>query len=657
MTRLPSMRLDRGVLGRRRIGRHVGPAVPPEVLPGPRAILALAAWFGLLTGMAELAVMLVGRLVAGASMLGSVQMHRHFLWMIPVAHVAILTGCGLPLSVLAARAPRAARRATIFIGLAIGVFALLVIVRGLYASAAGLLAVGLAWRLTGWLEPRTGELRRAVRRSLPGLVGIVGLLGGWSYYREVLHERMTLASLSKPAPGKPNVLLIVLDTVRADHLSLYGYDRRTAPNLERLAKRGVVFQEARSAAPWTLPSHASLFTGRWPLELGVGDEQPLDRRYPTLAEYLAGHGYATAGFIANTYFCNSWYGLARGFAHYEDYYEENVMVSPAEALRCTGLGRWLLRQLGTAYNIRSDNAVTQKTAERINHDFLRWLDRNPGRRFFTFLNYMDAHDPYVPPASFGRHFGRVPETPEDHETLHTWSKFIRAHAAAPKGERPARDVELIRDAYDDCLAYLDEQLGRLFEELDRRGLMDETLVILTSDHGEELGEHGLYGHGVSLYRPELRVPLLMVGPSGVPAGRTLSEPVSLRDVPATVVERLGLTQGSPFPGRTLARAWDPAAFVSPTADDAILSTIEIVAKRRKKLVIPGRAPAYCGPMASVVIDGQVYIRDAYDREELYDLASDPGETENLAGSAGAGSHLERGRAEVTRLVPDSPVRR
>ena len=134
------------------------------------------------------------------------------------------------------------------------------------------------------------------------------------------------------------MLLVVLDTVRADRLSLYGYGRDTTPNLARLAERGVVFNEARSAAPWTLPSHASLFTGRWPHELNVSGDRPLDGTFPTLAEFLAKHGYATAGFVGNTYFCNSWYGLNRGFFHYEDYYEQNIIISPGEALRCYGAG-------------------------------------------------------------------------------------------------------------------------------------------------------------------------------------------------------------------------------------------------------------------------------------------------------------------------------
>ena len=122
-----------------------------------------------------------------------------------------------------------------------------------------------------------------------------------------------------PPPDAPNVLLIVLDTVRADHLSLYGYRRPTSPTLERLARRGVRFDEARATAPWTLPSHASLFTGRWPHELGVKWLTPWRGNDPTLAEYLGSRGYATAGFVANTLYCSYDSGLGRGFTRYDDY--------------------------------------------------------------------------------------------------------------------------------------------------------------------------------------------------------------------------------------------------------------------------------------------------------------------------------------------------
>ena len=173
---------------------------------------------------------------------------------------------------------------------------------------------------------------------LPWLLGTVAALACFSYGRELLSEHRALRRLPAAIPGAPNVLLIVLDTVRADALSLYGYDRDTSPNLVRLARGGVRFEQARATAPWTLPSHASMFTGRWPHQLDIGTFRPLDARSPTLAEVLGARGYVTAGFVANPIFCHADYGLARGFLHYED-----IPVSPLEILRSTLLGERLLK--------------------------------------------------------------------------------------------------------------------------------------------------------------------------------------------------------------------------------------------------------------------------------------------------------------------------
>ena len=185
--------------------------------------------------------------------------------------------------------------------------------------AALLLCGGLATQLVRMVRPRRTAFVRLVRRTVPLLAGILVAImlvtiGGraWSEHRA--------ASALPPSPaGARNVLLIVWDTVRASNLSLYGYGRPTTPNLERLAGRGVRFDLAFSTSSWTLPSHASMFTGRWPHELGVDWKSPLRDDVPTLAEYLSSHGYDTAGFAANLDYCSRETGLARGFVHYEDF--------------------------------------------------------------------------------------------------------------------------------------------------------------------------------------------------------------------------------------------------------------------------------------------------------------------------------------------------
>jgi arylsulfatase A-like enzyme len=622
------------------------PARPP--LAGPLAVLGMSAWFGAWTGLVEVAVLLAWHRLDSATVLGSLQMNRHFLWMIPVSHLAVFLACGLPMAIAARVRPGPALRGAVFVFVALSAFALLKIVPGLYTAAAAVLASGVAFWAGKRLVAGSARLRRPIWPTLSAGLGLVAALGVFSYDRVELAERRALAGLPPAPAGVPNVLLIVLDTVRADRLSLYGYGRDTTPNLARLARRGVVFEQARSAAPWTLPSHASLFTGRWPHELRVGGDRPLDATYPTLAQSLAGHGYATAGFVGNTYFCNSWYGLGRGFAHYEDYYEQNIIVSPDEAFRCTALGRWLIRTVGTAYNARPETVNTPKDAERVNHDFLRWLSANRGRPFFAFLNYIDAHDPYITPPGFDRHFGLKPESAADVEIIRNWH---HRHATTSS----ERNLTLVSDAYDDCLASLDENLGRLFDDLERRGILRDTLVIVTADHGEQLGDHGLQGHGKSLYRGEVHVPLVLVGPAGIgiPEGRSIAGPASLRDVAATVMERLGLAASSPFPGRTLAHFWEPGSQAGAVGrDEPILSEVSIKEKPSKH---PAKnlPPASLGPMTSLLSEGKVYIRDAYGREELYDVAADPDESRNLAGSPEARPSLLRHRLTLDGLVNGS----
>ncbi|WP_165251010.1 sulfatase [Paludisphaera soli] len=600
----------------------------------PLGAARLAVLFGLLTGALELTQWLVRNAVSGGVSLGTFQMSRHFFWMIPASNLAIFAATGLALGLVAWLRPAWAGRFSLWaMGFLCGL-ALLLTVPGLYAFAAVALAAGV-----GAITARHGSAHPVrVQRLLvvaPLAVGAVavGLLG-WDRIQGTLVDRRpgsTTAGTSG-VEGSPNVLLLVLDTVRAESLSLYGYDRPTTPNLNRLAARAIRFDQARSTAPWTLPSHASLFTGRWPHELGVGGEHTrLDRTHPTLAEALSARGYATAGFIANTFFCNAWFGLGRGFEHYDDFYEEQTAVSLEEALRCSSLGRLAVRALSDPFG---GVERRRKDASRINAAFLSWLDRKEDDRpFFAFLNYFDAHGPFVPPEGADRPFGRPPATPEEEALIREWD--VRSRAGVTDEQ-----LALARDSYDDCLAYLDAQIGRLFDDLERRGVLDDTLVVLTSDHGEELGEHDLIGHGRSLYDQETRVPLLVFLPGGARGGEAVAEPVSLRDVPATVLDVLG-GEGSAFPGVSLAGR--------PSAEAPVLTEVRIKDGSSSN---PARPPAWRGPMSGVVADGHAYIRNADGREELYDVLADPRQLRDLAPEAESATLLERMRGRLKELATD-----
>jgi arylsulfatase A-like enzyme len=607
----------------------------------PRAGLLLAAWFGLVTGLLELGLLVARKHLYSSAALGNLQMNRHYPWMIPVANLMIFGACGLILAMAGRVRPRLVSRMAGPFFVFLSLLTLSLAVRRVHPVACVVLSLGLTSRLSRRLTANPRALDRPIRVGIPIMAAVVAILGGLTYHRVSLSEGRALARLAAARPGAPNVLLIVLDTVRADRLSLYGYGRDTTPNLSRLAREGIRFDRARATAPWTLPSHASMFTGRWPHELFSRAHQPLDETYPTLAEFLRDRGYETAGFVANNYFCNSWFGLDRGFVHYEDHFDGELTISPAAALRCSEVGNRLLQLAGT----RSSVPFQRKYAERINRDFLGWLSRRGGDRpFFAFLNYIDAHDPYLLPDGAEYHFGAGPQSPADWSILAAWSlldkKLLRE-----------REITLARDGYDDCLAQLDEQLGRLLDALRERGVFNDTLVIITSDHGEHLGEHRLFGHAESLYRPEIDVPLLILAPSGIPSGQVVRETISLRDLPATVVERIGMGTDSPFPGRSLARLWDPSLAQGRLAPDPVLSEIS-----RDQGVVDPRSPSPFPPglMQSLAAERKVYIRYGDGSEALFDLDSDPAELRNLAGLAQSRPVLERFRGLLKRVDRRDP---
>lgn len=609
--------------------REAGSSAATEAWPGPRVVLLWSAWFGIVAGFLEL-----GAFLAKCNLLDTRNYNtsRHFVWMYPVAGLAIV---GVPGSLLAVAS--LVRRGRVPSSLVIGVLAFVaalgVVFRAPISTVACLLlAGGIGAQLGRYLGARSATFHRCVRRSLPVLLVLLAATAAVSFGRGI--GQYARGGSPRPPSGSKNVLLIVLDTVRADSLSLYGYPRETTPNLTRIAARGVRFDRAFATAPWTAPSHASMFTGRWAHELSVGWNSPLDATTPTLAEFFAARGYDTAGFVANTTYCSHETGLDRGFARYDDY-----DVTPRSVLLCSAVVQRVVNFLGTHPRLThvlgggGSSSPFRKSAARINGDFLAWESGRGGvdRPFFAFLNYYDAHHPYLTPEPWeGGPPGRRPESADDFGLLRSWWGL-------DKRRLDQRQVELARDSYDRCIAYLDAQIGRLHDELDRRGLLRDTIVVVTADHGEHLGEQRLFGHGVSLYSKELHVPLIVLGPDGViPRGQVVRTPVSLRDLAATVADRSGVApETSPFPGRSLARAWSGAP-----ARDAMTELV------RSEVQAPpeddpnrGRSPVQRGPMTSLVAGTLHYIRNGDGREELYDLDSDSAEEHDLAAAPGSARAL------------------
>ncbi len=613
-------------------GKTRSPSPAPGSRVGPAGLFRVAVGFGLVAGWIELASVVLRRTLDPRISMDALRTNRHFAWMIPVSDVLIFAAVGLGIALFARYQPGLARRLAWRFLTALTALAVLLSIEGLYVPSSLILACGLGASIGPAIDRRAGRHRRIARvgpRVLAlGLVALTMLI----HTRVTTAERRALSGLPPAPPQSPNVVLIVLDNVRAESLSLHGRARPTTPELERLARQGIQFTEASATAPWTLPSHASMFTGRWAQQLAFDYDRPLDATYPTLAEVLAGHGYATAGFVGNTYYGHQSYGLGRGFARYEDDYE-NLAVSPFEILRSSGLGKRVIQLCGYPIHVESGGTSLRKTAEMLNRDVLGWLaDQPSGRPFFVFLNYFDAHSPFIPPDGPTPRFGLgALAGPEQAKILKRYQRMRLGTLAPGQGDRGRIEheaTEVWLDSYESCIASLDRQIGRLFDELGRRGLRENTLIIVTSDHGEHFKEHGFLGHGLSLYRRELHVPLLIFTPTASPAGQRVAEPVSLRDLPATILDLLGLEGPSPFPGRSLARFWTEGPGSRP-GPDPILAEV----RRRDGLQGDPLLPAARGNVDSLVVGGKVYIRDSTGREELFDQANDPLELHDLTAEA------------------------
>lgn len=397
--------------------------------------------------------------------------------------------------------------------------------------------------------------------------------------------------VAPPAPsGRPNVVLLVLDTVRADHVSCYGYGRSTTPRLDALAADGVLFEGCVAPAPWTVPSHGSLFTGLYPTSHGSHEEHlALSPAHITLAEVLRDAGYETAGFAANLYLMPT-LGYDQGF----NTYDVQPVLTPGRVR--------LVRDAGEM------NALV-----------LPWLDTQGAKRqpFFLFVNYMDAHAPYDPPAPYDALYGDP--RPFD-------SPFYRNQNRLPyirgEVEMTPREQQHIIDFYDSEITYLDYEVGRVLDKLAELGLDDHTLVIVASDHGEFLGEHHLLDHRLCLYEEVLDVPLVLWYPAGLPQGRRVAGLVQLTDVMPTVLDLVGVKPPVAMQGRSLVP-------LIQGQDDPATYNVAFAEFFRDESHVQELGPAYDRRLKSLRLGDWKYIWSSAGPEELYDLSTDPGESHNL----------------------------
>ena len=413
---------------------------------------------------------------------------------------------------------------------------------------------------------RRGRARRVELRAvlLATLAGVVPLVS---------------CDRSAPTRPAPSVLLITIDTLRADHCSVQGYPRATTPELERFARDGTRIELAYAPTATTAPTHATIFTSLYPLAHGVRKNgMTLGAEHTTLAERLAAAGYQTAA-VVSSFVLDPKFGFDQGFDRYDARFEGDTSSVRAP--------RWQDHEVD-AFD-QPANATTDKA--------LAWLgrQREPGRPFFLFVHYFDPHHPYVPPEPLA-------------------SRFVSPGAVS--------ELEATTAAYDGEIAFADREIGRLLAGLEPLGLAADTLVVITGDHGEGLMQHGHMTHGVQIYEEAVRVPLLIRLQGRVGAGLVLGGPVELVDLVPTVLDLLELPQDAGLQGQSLAAALAGRAALDPERP-------VFLHRRHYEPGQVGGMPV-AGEKFGIRVGPWKYIDGPEEgTRELFNLIDDPGERVNL----------------------------
>ena len=365
---------------------------------------------------------------------------------------------------------------------------------------------------------------------LPWLAGGIALFAAsWAaqfYINATIPEAAPVAARPDAREGAPDIVLVVLDTVRAENTSTYGHTRKTSPTLDRLAAEGALFEDATSPSTWSMPSHASLFTGRYPSSHGAhGEHLELDQRFPTLAQVLVARGYETYCFTSNAWISDG-LGLTRGFDWQDGSWKEEG-----------GAGRnflFIYRLLDRLGLLSGD-----KGGARVAENFRHWTRERPldARPSFVFLNFIEAHFPYHQlPADYAQRYTDRPMS-----ELKELSMALMGQQFGGPGRDAEEAAEPARDMYDGGVLYSDEMLRRVVEAIRERGTLDQTVLVVLADHGEVLGEWGnFFGHGPSVHQEAVSVPLVVRYPPVIPAGTRIAMPVSTLGVFGTILELAGV---------------------------------------------------------------------------------------------------------------------
>lgn len=391
--------------------------------------------------------------------------------------------------------------------------------------------------------------------------------------------------------GPPNLLVVVVDTLRADRLGVYGYDRPTSPRFDAFARRATTFERASSPSSWTKPSIASLFTSRYPSEHGaLSYATSLTPQVPSLAELLQRGGYRTVGVAGNFVHLGERDGFARGFDVWE------------------------------TLSYRAEDAPGEHSpasAGQINERALELIDVDTERPLFLYVHYMEPHTPWRPPeyqrSRFARSHGRGAVAATSH---------VVELAAGRRSAEPG-EVAWLSDLYDAEIATADAAFGELLDALRARGWLERAMVVVTADHGEEFGEHGGFFHGHTLHGELLQVPLLIRAPGQRTASRRL-EPVDLLDIPTTVLAAAGIPAAESMRGRSLLGAVSPRELRAELYPESRIE--ELAGPRQHRVAVTSGA-------WKTIVDYERTYRS-------YRLDEDPNETTPIASGSEPGKLKE-----------------
>ncbi len=460
------------------------------------------------------------------------------------------------------------------------------------ALAAAAVYFGVSIALRAWSSRRAGAFLLRAWGS-PALVAVV-VAGVVGVATAMPPSHGSDASRGAAPDGAPNVLVIVVDTLRADHLPAYGYEGGRTPNLDRFAQDAVRYEQAFANASWTRPSFASILTGRYASSHGVmGKPDSLPDDAVTLPEALREGGYETAGFVTN-FNVGPYFNFQQGFDEYAFLEPEFVLGADDSAakLLLVQTMRQVIEGVRAARGAVEPGTAYQD-AETVNRHLVSWLERGRRQRpFFLFVGYMDPHDPYFPHPYDGTGYARA------------------AHQRPDPSEAPR-----LRELYDGEITYWDEHFGRLMDELRRRGLYDDMMIVVTSDHGEEFAEHGGFWHGTTLYDEQLHVPLFVKYPRGERGGTSEARWVQSVDIMPSVLAAAGLPAVAGVQGHVFEQS-AAVVFAEESHEGNVLTSVR---ERRESGAFKIITANEGNPRGLAAV-------------ELYAVDDDPGEQANVADS-------------------------